>query len=249
MPTSTLSPRPFLTAIALSILAVTPAADSPSSHAPAADCVILLHGLARTASSMEKMAEAFEERGFSVTNVDYPSREHPVEELAPMAVEAGLAECPEEGRVHFVTHSLGGILVRYYLEHHELERLGRVVMLAPPNRGSQVVDDFREVPGFELINGPAGLQLGTDEGSVPSSLGPVDYEVGVIAGTETFNPILSQSLPNPDDGKVSVESTKVEGMSDFLVVSHSHPFIMLAEGVIEQAISFVETGRFRHGEP
>lgn len=243
----------MLAAIALSLLAVAPAAGSPASAgdepAAAGGCVILLHGLARSASSMEKMADALAERGYAVANVDYPSREHPIEELAPMAVEAGLAECPEEGAVHFVTHSLGGILVRYYLEHHELARLGRVVMLAPPNQGSEVVDDFQDVPGFELINGPAGLELGTGEDSVPLSLGPVDYEVGVIAGSETFNPILSQSLPNPDDGKVSVESTKVDGMTDFLVVPHSHPFIMLAEGVIEQAIAFIETGRFVHDEP
>lgn len=215
----------------------------------AADCIILLHGLARTSSSMAKAAEAFEERGFSVANIDYPSRELPVEDLAPLAVEAGLAECSPESIVHFMTHSLGGILVRYYLEHEGLSRLGRVVMLAPPNQGSEVVDSFKDVPGFRALNGPAGLQLGTGESSIPLKLGPVEYELGVIAGNKTFNPILSQSLPNPDDGKVSVESTKVEGMSDFIVVPHSHPFIMGSSFVIDQAVAFIETGRFDHDGP
>jgi hypothetical protein len=77
-------------------------------------------------------------------------------------------------------------------------------------------------------------------------LGPVDYEVGVIAGTRTFNPILSQYLQNPDDGKVSVESTKVQGMTDFVVVPVSHPFIMKSSAVIKQAFSFIKTGRFAH---
>lgn len=212
--------------------------------ARAADCVVLLHGMARTAASMEKIAERFQARGYNVENVDYPSRKHTVEELAPMAIESGLAGCPADATVHFVTHSLGGILVRYYLEREDIANLGRVVMLAPPNQGSQVVDTFGNVPGFELLNGPAGMQLGTDEESVPTQLGPVEFELGVIAGTDTFNPILSQSLPNPDDGKVSVESTKVEGMTDFLVVSHSHPFIMRAPLVINQIVAFIENGQF-----
>ena len=163
-----------------------------------------------------------------------------------MAIEAGLDKCPAESVVHFVTHSLGGILVRYYLEQNEISNLGRVLMLAPPNQGSAIVDSLRHFPGFKLINGQAGLQLGTRENSVPLMLGPVDYEVGVIAGTRTFNPILSQYLQNPDDGKVSVESTKVQGMADFVVIPVSHPFIMKSSLVIEQAFSFIKTGRFAH---
>jgi len=232
----------FLALFAVSFLAACPAAW-------AADCVILLHGLARTSSSMDKMAEVFEERGYLVANVDYPSRKFRVEELAALAVESGLAKCPSESVKHFVTHSLGGILVRYYLEHGKIPSLGRVVMLAPPNQGSEIVDNYRNIPGFEMINGPAGLQLGTDEASIPLKLGPVNYEVGIVAGRETFNPILSQFLPNPDDGKVSVENTKVEGMKDFIVVPHSHPFIMQAPVVIEHAVSFIESGWFVHDAP
>ena len=220
-----------------------------ASPAHAADCVVFLHGLARTSASMEKVASHFEESGYAVANVDYPSRHLPIEELAPLAVEAGLDECPTGADVHFVTHSLGGILVRYYLEKGDISGLGRVVMLAPPNQGSEVVDSLHGLPGFKLLNGPAGLQLGTDENSVPLMLGPVDYDVGVIAGTETFNPILSQYLENPDDGKVSVENTKVEGMSDFLVVPHAPPFIMKSSAAIEQAFAFIETGRFVHDPP
>lgn len=212
--------------------------------AQSADCVILLHGLARTSGSMKKLETAFEERGFDTQNINYPSRHHTVEELAPIAVEPGISACPQDATIHFVTHSLGGIVLRYYLENHEIDRLGRVVMLAPPNRGSEVVDTYRKVPGFRLLNGPAGLQLGTDDNSILSRMGPVTFELGVIAGTHTFNPILSQSLANPDDGKVSVEKTKIEGMTDFVTVPHSHPFIMRAPIVIEQALAFIEGGQF-----
>lgn len=216
------------------------------SAANAADCVVLLHGLARTAASMVRLENALRAAGYAVSNVDYPSREHPVEVLAPLAVEQGLAACGDYDRVHFVTHSLGGILVRYYLERNDVPRLGRVVMLAPPNQGSEVVDVFRHVPGYGLLNGPAGLQLGTDADGIPAALGPVDFDVGVIAGSKTFNLVLSQVLPNPDDGKVSVARTRVEGMRDFIVVPQSHPFIMQAPAVIEQVRRYLATGTFRH---
>ena len=121
-----------------------------------ADCVILLHGLARTEAAMERLAERFTEAGYSVVNKGYPSREFPIEELAPLAVEQGLEACPAGATVHVVTHSLGGILVRQYLATHTLPRLGRVVMIAPPNQGSEVVDRMRNVPGFRLLNGPGG---------------------------------------------------------------------------------------------
>jgi pimeloyl-ACP methyl ester carboxylesterase len=216
-----------------------------------ADCVVLLHGLARTSRSMDKLEAAFDARGYKVANVDYPSRKKPIEELAEVAVGRGLRQCSATSaeKIHFVTHSLGGIIVRYYLAHSQLLNLGRVVMLAPPNKGSEVVDNLSNVPGFSLFNGPAGSQLGTDEASIPSRLGPVTYPVGVVAGTRTINPLLSRYLPNPDDGKVSVESTKVEGMSDFIEIPVSHPFIMRKKAVIEQALAFIETGAFVHSVP
>ncbi|MGI9295048.1 MAG: esterase/lipase family protein [Pseudomonadales bacterium] len=212
----------------------------------AADCVVLLHGLARTAKSMGKLAAAFDTHGYRVANVNYPSRKKPIEQLAEIAVQKGVNKCSASAaeKIHFVTHSLGGIIVRYYLAHNQLPRLGRVVMLAPPNQGSEVVDNISSFPGYSLLNGPAGSQLGTGEGSIPSSLGPVTYPVGVIAGTRTINLVLSMYLPNPDDGKVSVENTKVEGMVDYIEIPVSHPFIMRKEAVIEQALAFMATGKF-----
>ena len=214
-----------------------------------ADCVILLHGLARTPASMEDLAVFLEERGYTVANVGYPSRKKPIEELAAPAIEDGLRQCPQETTVHFVTHSLGGILVRYYLDDNEIAQLGRVVMLTPPNQGSEIVDALKDVPGYEFLNGPSGQQLGTGPESIPAQLGPVEFELGVIAGDKTIDPIGSQFLPNPDDGKVSVESTKVKGMNDFIQVSRSHAMIMQAPEVMELVVSFIETGEFIPVEP
>ena len=222
-----------------------------ASHvAPAndAECVILLHGLARSASSMAKLERHFTRAGYVVANIDYPSRRHPIEVLAPLAVGEGLRRCRadagRDARIHFVTHSMGGILVRQYLATHSIEALGRVVMMAPPNQGSEVVDALRDTPGFETLNGPAGFQLGTGPGSVPRQLGPVDYPVGILAGTATINLVLSQFLPNPDDGKVSVASTRVEGMTDLREIDASHPFIMRDPQAMAEALSFIRSGAF-----
>ncbi|MCC5452606.1 alpha/beta hydrolase [Rheinheimera sp. UJ51] len=212
----------------------------------AKECVILLHGLARSADAMQVLEKRLQQAGYVVSNVDYPSTQYPIEQLAALAIEQGLRYCQQQSAqpVHFVTHSLGGILVRYYLTQQPIAHLGRVVMLGPPNQGSEVVDNLKDVPGFELLNGPAGQQLGTDEASVPRRLGPVDFELGVIAGTQSINLLLSTLLPNPDDGKVSLESTKVKGMTDFIALPTTHPFMMKNDAVIAQTLYFLQHGEF-----
>ncbi|MDJ0877810.1 MAG: alpha/beta fold hydrolase [Halieaceae bacterium] len=215
--------------------------------APAqADCVILLHGLARTAGSMEPLAAFLSERDYRVVNVDYPSRHYRIEELADVAVPAALDDCEEATRVHFVTHSMGGILVRQFLAHHQLNSLGRVVMLGPPNQGSEVVDKLGTMPGFEWLNGEAGLQLGTGADSLPRTLGPADFDLGIIAGTASINPMLSTVIPGDDDGKVSVERARLEGMNDFITVPATHTFLMQNREVMRQVAHYLEHGTFLH---
>jgi triacylglycerol lipase len=215
--------------------------------ASAAECVVLLHGLARSSTSLNKMEQALQDEGYSTANINYPSRDFEIAELASIAVEEGLAACragDDLQKIHFVTHSLGGILVRQYLSTGSIDELGRVVMLGPPNQGSIAADDLDGIPGFDWLNGPAGRQLGKGEDSVPLSLGPADFELGIIAGNRTIDPITSAVLDNPDDGRVSVEDTRLEGMDDFVVVEHSHAFMMRMRTPIELTKTFLKTGSF-----
>jgi len=217
----------------------------------ASEAVILLHGLARSDASMVRMAEALEAEGYAVLNVDYPSREADIETLAETVIRQALTDeqVMTAETIHFVTHSMGGILVRQFLETNVIDRLGRVVMLGPPNRGSEVVDELGDYELFAAIHGPASKQLGTDSNSIPNRLGPVTFELGVIAGDRSINWINSGMIAGPDDGKVSVASTKVEGMKEHLVLHVTHPYLMKNAQVIRETLCFLRTGRFCAAPP
>jgi pimeloyl-ACP methyl ester carboxylesterase len=210
------------------------------------EAIILLHGLARASRSMSKAAKLLAAYGYKVINVNYPSRSADISLLAQKYLAQALKQCDVKGvkKIHFLTHSMGGILLRYFLASQTIDKLGRVVMLAPPNQGSEVVDKLGGWRLFYTLNGPAGLQLGTGKNSVPNQLAPVNFELGIIAGNKTVNLLLSRLIPGVNDGKVSVSRAQVTGMKDFIEMPYSHPFIMRRKTVIEQALHFIQQGTF-----
>ena len=217
---------------------------SPSSFASSDECVVLLHGLGRTSLSMKKLENNLEKSGYIVWNQGYPSREKTIEELASVVGE-GIEECRKEKarKVHFVTHSLGGILVRQYFQDHAVPEARRVVMLGPPNHGSEITDRYKDAWWYQEATGPAGQQLGTRPDSLPNRLKPIPLEIGIIAGTSGGD-LFSSEFKDANDGKVSVESTKLAEMKDFLAVDTGHTFIMNSDEVIVQVMHFLKRGRF-----
>ncbi len=205
------------------------------------EMVVLLHGIGRTAGSMSVPASLLAEKGYAIDNIDYPSRSAPIARLAEGVNERLKAEkAGTNAKLHFVTHSMGGLIVRHLVKEFRPPNLGRVVMLAPPNQGSEIADFLGDNFLFKKVYGPAGQDLRTRN----ESSGPVDFPLGVIAGTKSIDPISSLLLSGPNDGKVTVESTKVKGMTDHIILPVNHTFLMRDARVLRQIEAFLEKGAF-----
>ncbi len=213
---------------------------------PDREAVVLLHGLARTPSSMHRMERALRAAGYRVYNMGYPSTEKPIAQIVAEDIAPRLAaiHAAETGAVHFVTHSMGGIILRQYFATHPVAAGSRLVMLGPPNRGSEIVDKLGHWTAYDWLHGPAGQQLGTASDGLVRQLPAPAMELGVIAGNRSINLFLSTLIPGPDDGKVAVWRTQLPGMRDFIVVPVAHPFLMRDPRVIDLTIRFLQEGRF-----
>ena len=232
----------------------------PSPDPRTADTVVLLHGIGLGAWAMARLARSLRATGYRTINFTYPSRSLPFEQLAAEWLPAqlrsrGVATAP---RVHFVTHSMGGIVVRAWLREEQRKNgghppagLGRVVMLAPPNQGSAVADRLRRFPPFRWFTGVNGARLGTGTDSVPCALGPwpAEIDLGVIAGNRTLNPLFAAWLGGASDGKVSVASTRLAGMRDHLVLPHSHTWLQWRSDTARAVGRFLQHGRFGSSAP
>ncbi len=217
---------------------------------PKHETVVLLHGLARSDKAMNKMEKELRTEGYTVINHGYPSTSASIEKLTAQIFKALEPQIKDAKTVHFVTHSMGGIILRQHLEEHTIPCLGRVVMLAPPSRGSEVPDKLGNIFLYKWINGPAGNQLGTGTNSHPLRLKAPAFELGIIAGDRSINPILSMLIPGPDDGKVSLARVKPAAYTDYIKLHATHPCIARNNKAIGQTKHFLEHGKFNQaGEP
>jgi hypothetical protein len=211
------------------------------------ECVFLVHGLGRTRHSMGIMKRRLKREGYKVVSFGYDSRKLTIDEAVAelqQAVSNEVSGVDAPARINFVSHSLGGILIRKLMEIDRPRQLGRVVMLSPPNKGSELPDKLGKIKLYQKVTGPAGLELGTAEDSYPNKLGRVNFPLGVITGDRSFNLLYSKCIPGKDDGKVSVSSAKVDGMADFLVVHSTHTWIMNRKMVFKQVFAFLRNGKF-----
>lgn len=214
------------------------------------DTVVLLHGIGRTSGSMQKMAGDLSRKGYAVINIDYASRKKPVEDLAEdIGREIRKHPVPTGRKIHFIGHSMGGLVIRAYIHRHRPANLGRVVLLGTPNQGSEVADLLHGTALFNSFYGPAGEELVTDQKKFAKLYGDVNYGLGVIAGDRSIDPVSSLLIiPGDDDGKVSVERTKIRGMKDHIVLHATHTFMPSNDDVIRQSEYFLENGKFLRAE-
>ena len=210
--------------------------------------VILLHGLGRFRQSLRGLEQHLKRLGYSTINLAYPSTTKTIETIAETHLARAVQDCEAQraGKIHFVGHSLGGLIVRQYLQRHSVPAGSRLVMLSPPNQGSELVDLLMQVPLYRWITGPAGQEIGRGPESVINRLDPVGIDVGVIAGNLSINLVFSAFMDGPDDGMVSVKSTMLPEMRDFIIVPNTHTFIMRDPLVMRQVAHFLKHGRFDH---
>lgn len=207
------------------------------------ETVVLLHGLGRNKAAMWLLAWRIEDAGFDVIRIGYDSlHETPGQILAGVSREIDACCKALSQPVHYVGHSLGGLVIRAYLAEREWRNRGRVVLIGTPNNGTPLVDEYKDTWWMNLA-GPTANALGTDPDSFPNSLPEPDYPVGVIAGLREGG-FAKALMPGDHDGLVPVESTKVAGMSDFIVVETSHSLMRYNEEVARQTIAFLRKGEF-----
>ncbi|MEE2638664.1 MAG: alpha/beta fold hydrolase [Acidobacteriota bacterium] len=215
-------------------------------HAPP---VIVIHGLGRTTASMAILSARLADAGFRVTSFGYPSRTEPVEALIDRLADQVDQCCHDDMTgVHFVTHSMGGVLVRSYLSRRPERHDGRVVMLSPPSQGSEIVDAFVDSEMLRALLGPAGARLGTGSAGIAGELPPVQFSLGIITGSRSLSPLGSWLIPGPDDGKVGVDRARLDGATDFLILPATHTFIMNRRDVADEVVHFLQHGQFRSPE-
>ena len=219
---------------------------------PAPEPVLLFHGLGRRAASMQPLARALARAGYAPLAVGYPSTRHDVAGLVEAFVAPHVDRLLAGGaaHVHFVTHSLGGVLVRALAaERFDAGRAlpagSRAVFLAPPHAGSPVADAFHGVRAVRAVLGPALTDMTTGEAGVPGGLGPVrGIEAGVIVGTQSLVP-FGRLFAGDHDGIVSVASALAPaGIADSVAVRRTHTLLMRAPEVVRLTIGFLDTGRF-----
>lgn len=210
------------------------------------EIVVLLHGIARTKRSMKALENAFIKDGYRVINIDYPSRKKPIQEIASIIYnELHPFSQETKGKLHFVAYSMGCLVVRELLAKYSFANIGNIVLLAPPNHGSEVADFLKDNFLFKSFYGPAGLQL-TTHFALQNPFPKIQHTFGVIAGNACIDPLSYLLLPSGNDGKVTIESTKLEGMRDHIVLPCSHTFIIYNKAAIEQTKYFLRHSQFNH---
>ena len=235
---------PFLFATLLLLPAMTAATKSEPA------CVVLLHGIGMRSYVMKRLESALRADGYRTVNISYPSRNMPFEELAGEYLPAQLAkhDVARAPRLHFVTHSMGSLIVRKLIKDARPANLGRVVMIGPPNQGSAAADVAKENAILKKFLGGNLVRLGTGKDAIVKTLGPADFDVGIIAGEVAVNPVFGKALGGKNDGAVTIESARLEGMKDFLVVPYSHTLMLWRTEVVNQVRAFLSEGKFTRQE-
>ncbi len=225
----------------------------PGNLVPVIDnkqCVVLVHGLWRSAWAMRSIEKDLNAYAYQTVNISYPSTSMSIPDIAEHYLPPAIESCQQAGaeQIHFVSHSMGGIVVRQYLQNNHMPAGSKVVMLSPPNQGSELSERFGDAGWYQFFVGPAGVSLSQKQGGIISKLKTIKEPVGIIAGYREWSLWPSTWLPKPNDGTVSVESMKLAEMDDFMLINSGHAMMRYNDTIHQQIRYFLTTGEFYHLE-
>jgi pimeloyl-ACP methyl ester carboxylesterase len=204
--------------------------------------VVTVHGLWMRGTAMGVLRRRLEPHGYSIHDFTYPSITGSLSD-GVAALAAFVARVPGE-TVHFVGHSLGGVLICALLEGSLPARVGRVVCLGSPLRGSKTAARLMRWPGGRRVIGKCLTDVHARGGFTACRAG---VEVGSIAGRIAFGiGRLFGPFPEPNDGTVAIEETKIAGLADHIVLPVSHVALLWSSAVAAQTGHFLVHGRFAH---
>ena len=206
--------------------------------------VVLVHGLLSGPRALLPIEKELVRNGYRVISFRYDSRNQSIKSASEMLGREIAHRIPAGAkRVHFVTHSLGTIIVRYHLAESTMKNQGRFVMIAPPNQGSSWGRTLvKNVPFFNYILGVAGRDV---QHSPASRLpGPPPCEFGIIAGAMGNSYGLNPFIIGDNDGTIAVSETVLDGATDYLLVRGQHTLLLSRKDVIDNVVSFLGTGKF-----
>ena len=248
------------------VLAILMGLSFPAGADDGKGTVVLLHGLLNRPVMMKWFEVELKQEGYNVVNWGYPSRSKTVEEDA-RDLDSALAKIKETDTLHFVGFSLGGLIARYYLTHYPPARegpvsnatgmsgvrppkhMGRLVLIGPPNHGSERIEQLYPYGWFRKIWGSTTTwQLRASNKEFFNECGIPACPFGIIAGGKGDDEGYSSVLPGDDDGAVSVESAKLPGAVDFILLHHRHTFLLFGRDTVKNTVAFLNRGKFIHDQ-
>jgi len=201
------------------------------------ETVVLVHGMGRTRVSMSLLKTRLEKARYTVVNFPYSPHNESLDTITDN-LQKFVQDNVQTKQYHLIGHSLGNIIIRNAFKHSLKPGLGRIVMLAPPNNPAYLAGLLKENRLYRWFSGDSGQKLSSPE--FYATLPVPTVEFGVIAGDRG----QKLTFEEPNDGIVTVESTKLCGMKDWILLHHTHTFMMNSGDTAEQCVHFLQTGNF-----
>jgi hypothetical protein len=203
--------------------------------------IVLLHGQGRTRLSMLVLGKRFRSVGYQTLNFPYNQTIHSLDEISGQLVEF-IGQKMKTSDYHLIGHSLGNVIIRNAFRKDYPAGLGKIVMLAPPNQPAHLAKRLKKNLIYRVFTGDSGQKLSEEKFYRDLPIPTVPF--GVIAGDKG----QSLTFSEPNDGVVTVGSTKLKGMADWILLHHGHTFIMNCKDTFEHCVRFIESGRFKQPE-